>query len=126
MGIVVDFDGGLEAMLDELEETYDGRILSPQGKIIRVMPVAIRKEEDSTWMFHGHVYITTMMGEEIYQATVETMPVLGHPDPEDKWREAREELKRLTAEIESDISERGFIIRRGRYIFKGEDPHLSE
>jgi len=126
MGIVVDFDGGLEAMLDELEETYDGRILSPQGKIIRVMPVAIRKEEDSTWMFHGHIYVTTMMGEEIYQATVETMPVLGHPEPEDKWREAREELARLTAEIESSISERGFIIRRGRYIFKGEDQHLSE
>jgi len=126
MGVVVDFDGGLEAMLDELEETYDGRILSPQGKIIRVMPVAIRKEEDSTWMFHGHIYITTLMGEEIYQAKVETMPVLGHDDPEGKWREAREELKRLTSEIESNIAVRGFIIRRGRFIFKGEDPHLSE
>ncbi len=126
MGIVVDFDGGLEAMLDELEETYDGRILSPQGKIIRVMPVAVRKEEDSTWMFHGHIYVTTMMGDEIYQSTVETVPVLGHDNPEEKWREAREELARLTSKIESDISGRGFIIRRGRYIFKGEDPHTTE
>ena len=126
MGIVVDFNGGLESMLDELEETYDGRILSPQGKIIRVMPVSTRKEEDSTWMFHGHIYVTTMMGDEIYQATVETMPVLGHDDPDGKWREAREELNRKTLEIESHISGRGFIIRRGRYIFKGEAPHVME
>ncbi|RJP35667.1 MAG: hypothetical protein C4536_00205 [Actinobacteria bacterium] len=126
MGVVVDFNNGLEDMLDELEETYDGRILSPQGKIIRVMPIAIRKEEDSRWMFHGHIYVTAIMGEEIYQSLLETVPVLGYPDPDQKWREARDDLKKLTFEVERSISARGFLIRRGRYIFKGEDPHVSE
>jgi hypothetical protein len=126
MGVVVDFVDGLEAMLDELQETYDGRILSPQGKIVRVMPVTVRKEEDGRWMFHGHVYVTTMMGEEIYQALLETVPLIGFPAAEEKWREANEELERLVGEVESRITERGFIIRRGRYIFKGEDPHLTE
>jgi hypothetical protein len=126
MGVVVDFVGGLDAMLDELQETYNGRILSPQGKVVRVMPVAIRKEEDGMWMFHGHVFVTTMMGEEIYQALLETVPVIGVPVPEEKWHEANEELKKLVAETEHKITERGFLIRRGRYIFKGEDPHLSE
>ena len=126
MGVVVDFAGGLDAMLDELQETYDGRILSPQGKVIRVMPVAVRKEEDGMWMFHGHVYITTLMGEEIYQALLETVPLVGLPVPEDKWKEANEELQKLMDMIESKVSERGFLIRRGRYIFKGEDPHLAE
>ena len=71
MGVVVTFGGDLEAMLDEMQETYDGRILSPQGKIVRVMPEAQRKQEDSTWMFHGHVYVTAMMGEEIYEAVLD-------------------------------------------------------
>jgi hypothetical protein len=126
MGVVVDFTGGLDAMLDELQETYDGRILSPQGKVIRVMPVAVRKEEDGMWMFHGHVYVTTLMGEEIYQALLETVPLVGLPVPEDKWKEASEELDRLVDLIEGKITARGFLIRRGRYIFKGEDPHLAE
>ena len=124
MGVVVDFDKGLDALLDELEETYDGRILSPQGKVVRVMPIAIRKEEDGVWMFHGHVFITTLMGEEIYQARLETIPIVGLP--EEKWREANVELEKLTGGIEQMITERGFLIRRGRYIFKGEDPHLTE
>lgn len=126
MGVVVDFAGGLDAMLDELQETYDGRILSPQGKVIRVMPVAVRKEEDGMWMFHGHVFVTTLMGEEIYQALLETVPLVGLPVPEDKIWEADQELERLVEMIEGKITERGFLIRRGRYIFKGEDPHLSE
>lgn len=126
MGVVVDFASGLDAMLDELQETYDGRILSPQGKVIRVMPIAVRKEEDGMWMFHGHVYVTTLMGEEIYQALLETVPLVGLPVPEDKWREANEELDKLVDMIEGKITDRGFLIRRGRYIFKGEDPHLAE
>jgi hypothetical protein len=126
MGVVVDFVGGLDAMLDELQETYDGRILSPQGKIVRVLPIAMRKEEEGTWIFHGHIYVTTMMGEEIYQAHLETVPLVGLPVPEEKWREVNDELEKLTADIERKITDRGFIIRRGRYTFKGEYPHVSE
>ena len=127
MGVVVDFENGLYAMLDELEETYDGRILSPQGKIIRVMPRAAKSEENGgTWVFQGRVYVTTLMHDEIYQALLETAPVNGDGDHEEKWRETREELQKLTEEIEKEISRRGFIIRRGRYVFKGEEPHASE
>ncbi len=126
MGVVVDFGSGLEAMLDELQETYDGRILSPQGKIIRVMPEAVRRHEDDTWVFHGHVYVTTMMGDEIYEAKLETVPVLGYPVPEEKWRVALEYLESLTSDIEAKIAERGFIIRRGRYVFRAEEPAVSE
>ena len=123
---MVDFGSDLDAMLDELQETYDGRILSPQGKIVRVMSEPIRKQENGTWVFHGHVYVTVMMGEEIYEARMETIPVLGHPVPEEKWREAREALERLAAEVDAKIAERGFIIRRGRYVFRGDEPAAVE
>ncbi len=127
MGVVVDFDDGLHAMLDELEETYDGRILSPQGKIIRVMPLAMRSMDNGdSWAFHGHVYVTTLIHGEIYQALLATAPISGDGDHEEKWQETREELKKLTAEIEREISGRGFIIRRGRYLFKGEEPHTVD
>jgi len=126
MGVVVDFNDSLYAMLDELEETYDGRILSPQGKIIRITPLAIRKEVNGGAVFHGKVYVTTLIHGEIYQALVETAPVASDGDHDSKWQETREELQKLTEGIEREISRRGFIIRRGRYIFKGENPHLSE
>ena len=126
MGVVVDFEGDLGAMLEELLETYDGRILSPQGKVVRVMPVGISKEEDGTWMFHGHVYITTLMGEEIYQAKLQMVPLVGEPVLEEKWREANHELEKLLSETEGKICEKGFLIKRGRYIFKGEAPHAVD
>lgn len=122
----MDFGSGLDSMLDELQETYDGRILSPQGKIVRIMPEAIKRHEDETWVFHGHVYVTTMMGEEIYEARLETVPVLGYPVPEEKWREALQALESLTAEVEEKITQRGFIIRRGRYVFRGDEPAAAE
>lgn len=126
MGVMVDFGIDLDAMLDELQETYDGRILSPQGKIVRVMSEPVRKQEDGTWVFLGHVYVTVMMGEEIYEARMETIPVLGHPVLDEKWREAQEALERLAAEVEAKIAERGFIIRRGRYVFRGDEPAAVE
>lgn len=127
MGIIVDFGDRLDDMLDELEETYDGRILSHQGKILRVMPVGQRREEEGRiWVFHGHVYITTIMGDEIYQCLIETVPVIGLPVPEHKWEETRETLDLLTAEIEEKITRRGFIIRRGRYQFSAEEPRIQD
>ncbi|MBC7230511.1 MAG: hypothetical protein H5T74_09015 [Actinobacteria bacterium] len=127
MGIIVDFGDDLDHMLDELEETYDGRILSPQGKIIRVMPVVVRKEEESgLWMFHGHVYVTTIFDQEIYQALLQTVPIIGLHDLEERQREARAELDKLTAKVEEKIRERGFIIRRGRYQFSPEENHPAQ
>jgi hypothetical protein len=126
MGVVVDFAEGIYAMLDELQETYDGRILSPQGKIIRIMPRVFKKEENGGELFHGRVYVTTLMHDEIYQALLEVPAVYSDGDRDKKMQEISEELQQLTDEIEEEISHRGFIIRRGRYIFKGEDPHLAE
>lgn len=127
MGIIVDYGDDLDHMLDELEETYDGRILSPQGKIIRVMPVVLRKEEESgVWMFHGHVYVTTIFDEEIYQSLLQTVPVIGLRDLEEREHEAQEELDKLTSEVERKITERGFIIRRGRYQFSPEEPRPAQ
>jgi len=126
MGVVVDFDNGLQALLDELEETYDGRILSPQGKVIRVMPLALREKENSALIFYGHVYVTTLMYDEIYQALLGTAPIEADGDHDEKWLQAHEELNRLTSEIEQEISGRGFIIRRGRYIFRGDSPHITD
>ncbi len=126
MGIVVDFGDGLEHMLDELEETYNGRILSPQGKVIRVMPVIVRREEESgSWMFHGHVHVSTIFGDEIYQALMQTVPIVSMCGLEEKEREAREDLEKLVGEVERKIRERGFIIRRGRYQFREESRPIS-
>ncbi len=122
MGVIVDFGGDLDHMLDELEETYDGRILSPQGKVIRVMPEVVRREEeDGLWLLHGHVYVTTMFDEQIYQALLQTVPMVSQRGLEESEREVREELARVTAEVERKVTERGFIIRRGRYHFSAED-----
>ncbi len=126
MGIVVDFESGLDAMLDELEETYDGRILSPQGKVIRIMPQALRTESNGGEIFHGKIYVTTLVHGEIYQAVIETPIVNGYEDKEARWQEVREELRKLTEKIEREIAERGFIIRRGRYLFKGEQPRAAD
>lgn len=127
MGVTVDFHHDLQAMLDELEETYDGRIMSPQGKIIRVMPLAKRSEENGEGaVFHGEVYVTTLMHDEIYQALLTTVPLAGDGDQEKGWRDMHDELKSLASRVEWEISSRGFIIRRGRYVFRGEDAQLFE
>jgi len=127
MGVVVDFVDGLSVMLDELQETYNGRILSPQGKIIRVLPVAKRKQNgDGMWVFYGQVFVTTLIDDMILLARLETEPVLASGDLEGKWKEVKLELDRLTREAELLIEDRGFIIKRGRYYFAGDDDYHKE
>lgn len=127
MGIAVDFVDDVDNMLDELEETYNGRILSPQGKIIRVMPVAKKKQNgNGTWVFYGQVYVTTLIDEMILLARLETDHIAGAPVPEEKWKEACQELDRLTREVELLVRDRGFIVRRGRYFFSGDEDYSKE
>ena len=127
MGIVVDFVDGIDVMLDELEETYDGRILSPQGKVIRVLPIAKKKQNgDGMWLFYGQVFITTLIDEMILLSRLETEPVLASQDLERKWKEARLELDRLAREAELLIEDRGFMIKRGRFYFSGDDDYHKE
>ena len=127
MGIVVDFAASVGAMLDELQETYDGRILSPQGKIIRVMPIARNVHNgNGTWKTYGQVYVTTVLDGKIFQARLETDAVKGTAVSEEGRRKVEEALESLTRVVEELIRSRGFIIRRGRYVFKGERPHQEE
>jgi hypothetical protein len=127
MGVVVDFVDGIDVLLDELEETYDGRILSPQGKIIRVLPIIKKRQNgDGIWIFYGQVYITTLIDDMILLARLETEPVSASQDFEQKYREVDLELDRTTKEAELLIEDRGFIIKRGRYFFSGDDDYHKE
>ena len=127
MGVVVDFVDGIDVMLDELQETYDGRILSPQGKVIRVLPIAKKKQNgEGMWLFYGQVYITTLIDDMILLSRLETEPVLASQDLERKWKETSLELDRLTREAELLIEDRGFMIKRGRFYFAGDDDYHKE
>ena len=127
MGIVVDFVDGIDVMLDELEETYDGRILSPQGKVIRVLPIAKKRQNgDGMWAFYGQVYVTTLIDDMILLSRLETDPVLASQDLEKKWKEATLELDRLTREAELLIEDRGFMIKRGRFYFSGDGDYHKD
>jgi len=127
MGIVVDFVDGIDVMLDELQETYDGRILSPQGKVIRVLPIAKKKQNgDRAWAFYGQVYVTTLIDDMILLARLETEHFLASEDLKGKWKEAKLELDRLTREAELLIEDRGFMIKRGRFYFSGDDDYHKE
>lgn len=127
MGVVVDFIDDLSVMLDELQETYNGRILSPQGKIIRVMPVSRKREiGDGRWEYYGQVYITTLIDSTILLARLETDHGHGAEKGGDARAEADLELERLTREAELMIEDRGFILKRGRYYFAGDDDYHKE
>lgn len=127
MGVVVDFVDGLSVMLDELQETYNGRILSPQGKIIRVMPIAKKKRNGSgTWSFYGQVFVTTLMDDMILMAKLDTPSVTDTHELGDGWEESRKELDRLAGEVEALIEDRGFIVKRGRYFFSGDESYQRE
>jgi hypothetical protein len=127
MGVVVDFVDGIDVMLDELQETYDGRILSPQGKVIRVLPIAKKKQNgDGMWVFYGQVYVTTLIDDMILLARLETEHVVATEDLKLKWKEARLELDRLAREAELLIEDRGFVIKRGRFYFSGDDDYHKD
>lgn len=121
MGVVVDFGDALESMLDEMQETYDGRIRSPQGKVIRVQPFA-RKwyNRAGRWKFRAGVYVSTLNDGMIFQCKLETEGKEGGIDNHSSWEECLGKMERLTGKAENLIEERGFIIKRGRYIFKGD------
>lgn len=121
VGVVVDFGDALESMLDEVQETYDGRIRSPQGKVIRVQPYARKwHNRKGRWIFRSGVYVSTLDNGMIFQCRLETERREAGGDDHSSWEECLEEMERLTRETESLIEKRGFIIKRGRYVFKGD------
>ncbi len=121
MGVVVDFGDSLGSMLDEMQETYDGRIRSPQGKIIRVQPFA-RKwySHKGKWIYRAGVYISTLDDGRIYQCKLETERKEDESSGDSSWERCLEEMEELVRKVESLIEGRGFIIKRGRYVFKGD------
>lgn len=121
MGVVVDFGDALESMLSEIQETYDGRIRSPQGKIIRVQPFA-RKwfNRKGKWVYRAVVYISTLDDGRIFQCKLETERREGESDDHSSWERCLAEMGDLVCKAENLIEERGFIIKRGRYVFKGD------
>ncbi|MDY6795112.1 MAG: hypothetical protein SWK76_07510 [Actinomycetota bacterium] len=126
MGVVVDFGGGLDVFLDELEETYNGRILSPQGKIVRVFPVAKQKSNGGGSLFYGQVYVTTIFDGSIYQAKLETAPMPGDTAPQKSWMESCARLDELDQKVRDKVEDRGFLVRHGRYLYRGEEPYHYE
>ena len=108
-------------MLDEMQETYDGRIRSPQGKIIRIQPFA-RKWYNRTGrcVFRAGVYVSTLNDGKIFQCKLETERKDDKIGNYSSWEECLREMERLTGKAENLIGERGFIIKRGRYVFKGD------
>lgn len=61
VGTEIGFGDGLESMLDELREAYDGKILSPRDRIIRVMHSARRRMNGKeTRIFRAGVGVATL------------------------------------------------------------------
>lgn len=121
MGVVVDFGDALESMLNEMQETYDGRIRSPQGKIIRVQPFAKKWfNRRGKWVYRAGVYVSTLDDGRIFQCKLETERQEGESDDRSSWERCLAEMDELVCKAENLIEERGFIIKRGRYVFKGE------
>ncbi len=121
MGVVVDFGENLDSMLDELQEKYDGRIFSPQGKTIRVQPFS-RKwiNGRGRWIFRAGVYVSTLDEDRILQCRLDTGRVESDSENGARWERLLTDLEDLTRRAKDCVRERGFIIREGRYLFRGE------
>lgn len=119
--MVIDFGDALESMLDEMQETYDGRIRSPQGKIIRVQPFA-RKwlNGRGKWTYRAGVCISALDDGKIYQCKLEAERREDEDGGDSSWMRCLGEMEEMAGRAEGIIRERGFIIKHGRYVFRGE------
>lgn len=126
MGVVVDFGENLESMLNELLEKYDGRIFSPQGKVIRILPFT-RKwlNGKGKWIFRGGVYVSTLDEERILQCRLEAMREESDGENGTSWEKILAETEELTCRVQEEVESHGFIIKQGRYLFRGEQAFKS-